>query len=287
MNRETKRLKMKDGTELSVSVAEVGSPVWVVVTHGVGEHYERHNYISDLLGQHFNILHYDLRNHGESGGEKGSCENFQNYVDDLYCLVDFLRSEYRLKRLILFGHSMGALITCATIQQNHDKLPELERVVVNAPPVGFPPPFGPLIKFTSGGFWKKAAALRGELKLGGLVDLKYLSHDPQVEIDYRNDEKNSLKLGTTLLFGIVDMSKQTFSKPLRSPCPGFVSYGTEDRVVDTDAIQKYFTMVDKGFRIKTIEGSYHEVHNEIDKYRKPYFEYLKETFLDCLYKEKA
>ena len=50
MFMDKKFLKMKDGTEIFVSIKESGSPVWIIATHGVGEHMERHKYIPELFG---------------------------------------------------------------------------------------------------------------------------------------------------------------------------------------------------------------------------------------------
>ena len=44
-------------------------------------------------------------------------------------------------------------------------------------------------------------------------------------------------------------------------------------------------MVEKVFRLKILKDAYHEIHNEVEKYRKPYFDYLKTVLLDCVYEE--
>ena len=38
-----------------------------------------------------------------------------------------------------------------------------------------------------------------------------------------------------------------------------------------------FSFIEKNVRFKLIEGGYHEVHNEFDEYKKPYFDFLKSS----------
>ena len=39
----------------------------------------------------------------------------------------------------------------------------------------------------------------------------------------------------------------------------------------------YFSSTEKNVRLKVIEGAYHEIHNEIDKYQKPDFDFIQES----------
>lgn len=276
-------LKMRDGAELYTVVKESGSPVWIIATHGIGEHLERHKYLPEIFGHDFNVFQYDLRGHGRSTGKRAHIEDFSIYMEDLLEITKFLKEKYRMNRYVLFGHSMGALITCAFIQSYVDESNYPERLIVNAPPVGAHGLLGQIVKYLPATFFEKACELPLSTPVGGLVDLKYLSHDPRVKEDYIKDPLNSLKLETKLLLELTKTSKTTFSRPLRSRCPSFVSVGTSDRVVGTKDLIEYFTMVDKSFQLKTFEGSYHEIHNEIEKYKKPYLEYLKTIFNEVLF----
>jgi acylglycerol lipase len=287
MFMDKKFLKMRDGTELYVQIKETGSPVWIVATHGVGEHMERHKYIPELFGHDFNIFQYDLRGHGRSTGRRAYVENFSEYMEDLKEIIRFLNDRYRMERYILFGHSMGGLISCSFMQSyvEDDRYPE--RLVVNAPPCGAHGVFGQILKVLPPAFFKGASDLPYSVPIGGLVDLNYLSHDPRTKEDYLTDQLNSHKLQSKLLFELIKTSKDTFSRPIRSKCPSFATVGSADRVVGAKDIIEYFTTVDKSFNFKVFDGAYHEIHNEIEKYRRPYFDHLKMVFGDVLYKPEV
>ena len=284
MFMDKKFLKMRDGAELYVQIKESGSPVWIIATHGIGEHMDRHKYIPELFGHDFNIFQYDLRGHGRSTGKKAYVEDFGLYMEDLLEITKYLKEKYRMDRYIVFGHSMGALITCSFIQQYVDENNYPERLIVNAPPCGVDGPLGAVVKFLPAGFFKAASKLPYTVPVGGLVDLKYLSHDPRVKEDYIKDPLNSLKIESKLAFELTKTVKETFSRPLRSKCPSFVTVGSADRIVGSADLIEYFTHVDKSFQLKIFDGSYHEIHNEIEKYRKPYFEHLKSIFNEVLFK---
>jgi len=283
MFTDKKFLKMRDGIELYTQIKESGSPVWIIATHGVGEHLERHKYLVDLFGHDFNVFQYDLRGHGRSTGQKAHVKSFSHYMEDLLEITRFLKEKYRMDRYVLFGHSMGGLITCSFIQNYVDESIYPERLIVNAPPCGADGFLGTLVKILPAAFFEKACEIPYTFPISGLVDLKYLSHDPRIYEDYINDPLNALKLESKLMFELMKTVKNTFSRPLRSKCPSFVSVGSEDRVVGSKELIEYFTMVDKSFQLKVFDGSYHEIHNEIEKYRKPYFEHLKMMFNEVLF----
>jgi alpha-beta hydrolase superfamily lysophospholipase len=53
--------------------------------------------------------------------------------------------------------------------------------------------------------------------------------------------------------------------------------GTEDVLVNPEIMIDYFNTIEKKAQIKVIEGGYHELHNEIEKYRKPYLNFLRQS----------
>ena len=286
MFMDKKFLKMRDGAELYTEVKESGSPVWIIATHGIGEHLERHKYIPELFGHDFNVFQYDLRGHGRSAGKKAYIQDFSIFMEDLLEITKFLKEKYRMERYILFGHSMGALISCSFIQSYVDENNYPTRLIVNAPPVGVGGPAGPLVNILPASLINMASDLPFSIPLKGLLDLNMLSHDPRIKEDYIKDPLNALKLESKLLLELVKTSKATFSRPLRSKCPSYVSVGSSDRMVGAKELIEYFTNIDKSFQLKVFDGAYHEIHNEIEKYKKPYFEHLKTIFNEVLFYKK-
>lgn len=284
MNFESKFVKMRDNVELHTQIREVDSDYWLIATHGIGEHLERHAYLRELVGREFNLLQYDLRGHGKSLGQAANVKDFELYREDLKSIIDFLHERYKMKNFILFGHSMGALITAGFVQNIKDEKYRPKLVYLNAPPAGFPPPLGLIVDKISLPIFEKVAGLNSSVRLGGLVDLNYLSHDPQVKERYINDPLNALKLHSKLVLQLAKDSKKIFSNPINPHCPAFVSWGSEDRIVSPEHLRRYFSTIEKNFEVKEFEGAFHEIHNEVEKFRLPYFDYLSKSLKKVLTK---
>ena len=282
---EQKYLIMRDGVELHSEFSERGGPIWIIATHGIGEHLGRHSYLKELFGHEFNIFQYDLRGHGRSRGERAYIDDFSVFTKDLDEIIYFLKKKYRMKRYILFGHSMGSLITANYMQNTCNSKFYPEKVILSAPPVGFPGALGNIVKFAPFKLIDKLASIPYSANISGLVDLNALSHDPRVAENYKKDELCSMKYHSKLLLELAKTSLDVFSRPLRIKCTATCIYGTGDKVVSPEAIEHYFTHIDKSFKVKKIVNAKHEIHNEISKYRTKYFDFLKEIFFEDFYND--
>ncbi len=282
MKSEVKMLPMSDGTSLYLQIEERGHAQWIVVIHGIGEHCGRHKHYTELLGQYFNILYYDLRGHGQSQGERGAIKDFKQFSLDLKELLDFLRTDLRMTKYHLASHSMGALIACDFLQNivSEDNYPE--QVFLSSPPIGVGGHLGPLTNLIPTSWAQKLSALPVGVNLGGLVDLKYLSHNPEISENYIHDPLNILKLHTSLLLGLMYTSKRVFEKKINLKCPTAIIFGSGDGITSPEQTERYFTLVEKGHALKIIVDGRHELHNELEKFRGPYREFLKTFFLKSM-----
>jgi acylglycerol lipase len=280
MNGEQHFFKMRDGVELHVDIRERGHKNWLIVTHGIGEHLKRHLYLKDLFAGQYNIVFYDLRGHGLSTGEEAYVNDFHDYILDLEELLGLLKKRFRVNDYILFGHSMGALITARFLQVQCQKQFYPSKVFLNAPPVGFHGLAGQFASWAPLSLLDGLTKIPGSTKLGGLVDLNYLSHNPMIKKEYIDDKNNHLKLHTKLVLEMAKCSHQTFSRPIHPQCPAFVTVGSKDKIVSYSQLVSYFQVIEKNFSLQVIDGAFHEIHNEIDKYRLPYFDYLKSCLLN-------
>lgn len=277
MNGEKKFLVTRDNLKLNLEIFESSKDSWLIVTHGVGEHLGRHkDYVLELFSSDYNIAFYDLRGHGNSEGKKGWVAEFSHFYEDLSELIGFLKTDYKMENYSLFGHSMGALITAGFIQKNQmSSLPE--RVFLNAPPASIPGFLGKVVDLVKSNWLEKLSEKGKGIYLKGLVDLNQLSHDKSIKDNYVNDELCLLSLNSALLFKMIREARNVFSKPLNVDYPVFCSVGSADKIVSAQALVEYFSFIEKNVRFKLIEGGYHEVHNEFDEYKKPYFDFLKSS----------
>lgn len=278
MINEKKFVQMSDGTKIHSEICESSQHVWIIATHGIGEHLERHDYLMKNFSADFNIFMYDLRGHGKSEGKRAYIDDFNQYLNDLDEIISFLKENFKMKRFILFGHSMGALITASYVQNmlKSDFYPEV--IFLSGPPVGVSGVLGKIVDFMP----LELVSYLGDLPsipIKGLVNLNYLSHDPRVKEAYLKDELNCTHLHTKLLLALIKMSKQVFSKEIDPHCKAFCAYGSGDQVVSVPSLRNYFKEIETKFELLEIEGGYHELHLEIVRYRKVYFKFLKDSFM--------
>lgn len=276
MNNEYRDIVSHDGTVLKSVIRETGSSKWLIVTHGLGEHSTRHEYIFKLFSQNFNIAIYDLRGHGKSGGKRGSVISFKDYLEDLQAVIDNLRKNFSMTNYSLFGHSLGGLITSSYMQNKVSSDFYPEKVYLSSPAVAPSGVMGPLFsnapKFLLESFLKLPT-----VPVEGVINLRKLSHDSRVYEGYIKDELNLLKVHTKLFLEIVNESRDVFSRPLRVNCPLYVSIGTDDALVNAGMVIDYFKNVEKNAQLKIFPGGYHELHNEVEKFRKPYLNFLRQS----------
>lgn len=279
-----KFIKMRDSAEIHSKIWENGSTIWVIATHGISEHLERHEYLREIVGSEYNLFQYDLRGHGRSMGKRAYIKNFSQYLDDLQDIILYLQDKFKMKKYILFGHSMGGLITAGFLQSIHAKdVLYPSAVLLNAPLVGVGGPLGLGVNTIPKKVFSVLKNIKLSISLSGLVDVALLSHDPRVAEQFNRDELNNKKIHTKLLLEMVCFSKMVFSRPLRPHCPLYCSIGDGDLVVSVDSFLHYFSIIEKAAKVKVFKGALHEAHNEIDKYKKPYFEHMQSLFRELRY----
>ena len=275
-----------DRTQLHVKISSVKSKRssagnrWLVITHGVGEHLERYQYMVDIFGNDFNILLYDLRGHGKSSGRRTYVSKFSTYVNDLEEIIGMLKADYGMKRFVLFGHSAGATITSSYVQSRRNSECYPEKIFLSSPAIGVPGHLGIALEYVPGGLLSGLSSIPFSAEIGGLISIDNLSHDARVAEEYRLDPFNCLQVQSKFFLELVIAMKSIFSQPLRLKSPCYCAYGTEDKIVCPIAIKNYFQMLEHSVVLQAIEGGYHELHNEIDQYRLPYLEFLQESIQD-------
>lgn len=284
MLEEKKYITLKDKTRIYTETYERGAPVWIVAVHGVGEHLGRHTYLRELFCEDFNIFQFDLRGHGESGGRRGFINDFSDYTNDLAEILDYLKKNYELDRLILFGHSMGALIVMDYLKENLHKKNVMrpERVFLSAPPLVGGGHLGVFFKYLPFKTTSFLANIPKSVPLKGLVNLKNLSHDPRVHESYVSDKKNVLSLHSKLVFHLAKKSQEIFGHPLKLDIPIYCTLGSDDKIINVKDVEFYFTHLLKNSILYILDGGYHELHNEIWKYKQKYFAFLRQSMMETL-----
>jgi alpha-beta hydrolase superfamily lysophospholipase len=242
---------MTDGTVLFTRTWFHDDPVaTVLLVHGVSEHMGRWDHVAEyLVGEGFEVFGFDQRAHGESGDGILDIEDFTLFVDDVADMIAARRTAGR--PLILYGHSMGGLISVLHAQSAH---PQPDLMVLSAPALVAAVP-APL---------RLAARVLGrfapKLAMASAVEKAHLSRDPDVGEAYVNDPLVYLK-GTTrfgrLLFAAMDRARAAIG---RISTPTLVVHGSEDELVPPRASASLASV--ESVERRVFPGLRHEMHNE-------------------------
>jgi len=252
-----------DGTDLLLrhwpaGGAEAGG-VWsgrpwasVVLVHGLGEHSGRYEHVGDQLAAAGLGVHaFDLRGNGGSGGRRGHVDRWSQLHADLAERLVAVRGAAGGRPVVLYGHSMGALIVLGYLLSDRPK-PDL--VVVGSPGLD-----------STLSAWKKLLArVLGRIlptrPIPNGIDGSTLSRDPRIAEKVAADP--ACATASTARFGAEGLAEQA---RVRREYPGLslpmlVLHGLDDGLVPAKASEVLATLPNAERR--TYPGLRHELHNE-------------------------
>lgn len=92
-----------------------GAPRAVIhIAHGMGEHAGRYHWTAEqLVANGYAVIANDHRGHGKTADVLGQFggDGWNRAVQDLHELIESHRNAFPDQRVVLFGHSMGAMLT--------------------------------------------------------------------------------------------------------------------------------------------------------------------------------
>lgn len=125
-------IKSITGANLNLNVMEAkGKPVRAIVqiNHGLAEHSARYARFADFLAtKGFVTYAHDHRGHGMTTtpdapkGSFGKGKTAQKVIDDVLAIHQLIATERPNVPVIIFGHSMGGLITMNFVQQHSNRI---------------------------------------------------------------------------------------------------------------------------------------------------------------------
>ncbi|MGL4797868.1 MAG: lysophospholipase [Cellulosilyticaceae bacterium] len=131
--------------------------VIIVIAHGYMEHSGRYVDFAGKLVQHqMGVCLIDHRGNGRSEGPEGDIEDFFDFVEDMKCIVDYLKPYG--KAIVTFGHSMGGLITFLYGMKYPDTI---TGQIFSAPALGVPTG----CKNLPSVFYESMGSLMGDVKI--------------------------------------------------------------------------------------------------------------------------
>lgn len=255
-------LQTADGLKLhTINWQPQGEPKAVILlVHGVAEHSGRYQHVADFFTQRgYAVYSYDHRGHGKSDGLKTYFESFDDPVEDMKRVFDTVQAQYPGKKIFIYGHSMGSLIST------------LYLLKYQAGVAGFISSGSPLGLDTA---TPKPLVWLGKLlnniipKVNFLpLDSKLVSRDP-VEVEkYNNDplvDRKPTRIGTGVR--LYESAMKALPQLHKITVPLLILHGSADGICPPVGSQRlYDSAGSKDRQHNVYPGLYHEVHNEPEK----------------------
>lgn len=232
----------------------------LLLAHGFAEYAERyvehyHGLVPKLNALGFDVHAFDLRGHGRSSGARGVADTREAVADH--------RAARRMladggKPLFLFGHSLGGLVTAASVAEDQSGI---AGVVLSSPALLITAPAH--LRATAG----VAAALAPSARLAPPLDVAGLSRIPEEVEAYRNDPMVSdprvpAKTGATA----IAVAEAAWARYPNWTTPVLILHGEKDGAANADGSKRFAGMIaasDK--RLELYPEGRHELLNDLDR----------------------
>lgn len=232
----------------------------IVLVHGLGEHIERYEHLAQAaLARNYCMIGFDQRGHGQTAGKRGVIISPKRLMDDLNEIFAYAQSLCPDKPVFLYGHSLGALeVLYFTLTYK----PNVKAVIATSPPLD--------TATTS----KAQRLLVGMLKkllpnltVPSNLKTEDLSRDEAIVSAYNNDPLVHDQVSVALGGFLIDGAEYVLSHAHEWHLPLYLAHGDADGICPYAGSKTFVAGLKDGVPVtfKTIEGAYHETHNEPDK----------------------
>lgn len=224
-----------------------------VLSHGVFEHSGRYHHVAERFVKHgYAVWAPDHVGHGQSGGPRGDIQYPNQFIDDMYQIVELATSESGAKPVLL-GHSMGGAIAALYAVRHQDTLRALALS-------------SPALKTHASGLiitiGRMAAAMLPTVQAPGGLS-QPATHNAEWEAMKSNDPLAHSRLTLRLASFIVDAGDEARERAGELKLPVGMFVAGEDTYVDKLGSQEFFRSLrpDIG-EYHEYADYYHEVFNE-------------------------
>jgi len=228
-----------------------------LLVHGLVEHSGRYmNVVNYFVPRGVAIYGFDHIGHGKSEGKRAYIEHFKDFTDTIKQYYDQIRVWHPDTPIIIFGHSMGGLISTNYLL---DFQTELSAAVISGPPLILPN----AISVLSGELIAKFIPWLGLIK----INPNDISRDKEVVQAYIDDPLvNNDRISAGLLNEIIKGMKRVASEAENINLPLIIVHGGADKLAEPEGSQMlYDRATSQKKAIKIYDGLYHEVLNEPER----------------------
>ncbi len=239
----------------------------VAIVHGLGEHSGRYcAVVNGLTSAGYAVFAFDNQGHGQSEGQRGHIDHWQDYRDNTRAFLRLVRQQVPTVPLFLMGHSLGGLIVLDYALRGAADLEfkafNIQGLIVSAPPIQ---PMGGTVSSARILLARLLSGLLPRLTLKMGLDKSGLSRNPQISAQLADDplvhSYVTLRWGSETLDAIEWVKAHVDQLTL----PILITHGEADPIIAPAGSCQIFQQIQSSQKTLTLyPGSYHEPHNDFD-----------------------
>lgn len=239
----------------------------LIIVHGLGEHRGRYFTIAQRLNMAgIACVNYDQRGHGESPGKRTDIDNFSEFTDDLFKVVQATKAAQPTMPLFLWGHSLGSIVVLSYLLKHPD---DIRGVITSSCPLFTVP--GPVVSMSKS--LSKISNLLPTIRVGSRLDPELLSHEESVQKAYKEDGMVTHSVTLELVFEMSAVMNKLKKRVHNIHTPWLGIHGSEDEVAPSEGSSFLFaTLGSSDKQLEIVETARHEIHNESDHLRERFLE---------------
>jgi acylglycerol lipase len=227
----------------------------VCLVHGLGEHTGRYEHVARKLTENgYALIGCDLRGHGITRGPRGHYPSFEQVMQDVQSMLDYVRQQYPDKPVFLYGHSMGG---CIVLNYGIRMKPEVNGVVATSPGLKTGVPVNPSLLAVG----KILYAIVPTFGLNNGLDRNNLSNDPAVIAKYAADPLVHPKISARFALDFINAGQWALDHAAEFSLPLLIQIGEKDHIVSVPAAEEFASKA-PNCTYKKWPGLCHETHNE-------------------------
>jgi alpha-beta hydrolase superfamily lysophospholipase len=239
----------------------------VLIVHGLGEHVGRYAHVAAHLdARGWNVVGYDHRGHGRSGGAKGRLAQDDDLLRDLALVIDSVRAT-QPGTLVVLGHSLGGLIAARFVAEGLAAAPapwwrRVDALVLSSPAID------PGMSRAQKLLLAVTAPLVPDLAVNNGLKPAWISRDPAVVQAYRDDPLVHDRVTPRLVRFLVDGGRRVLERAPQWAVPTLLIYAGSDRCVSPHGSAAFAAAAPKQVAtVREFPALYHEILNEPERHQ--------------------
>ncbi len=235
----------------------------VLITHGYAEHSGRYGeVVSAFVERGLIVTSYDLRGHGHSGGPRGHITSFDDYLDDADDLLEHVAEDkewHSAGRPVLFGHSLGGLISTHVALAGQERFRGL---AMTSPFFGLALDVPAIKKLLGRGMSRMLPRFAQASGLSG----SQLTHDHAIAERYDADPLLVKKVTARWFTETEQAQRRALAEISRLELAMFCMAAGDDVVASTSTTRRLFELAgSREKELRVLDGLRHEVLNEVER----------------------